>query len=59
MQRFEVIQADTWIAVLAVIANKVKQSVTSECMDCRAAARPEPVEGLALTQIEPSLRGTQ
>jgi len=34
-----------------VIANEVKQSMPSECMDCRAT--------LAVTQIEPSLRGTQ
>ena len=34
-----------------VIANKVKQSMTPDCMDCHAT--------LAVTQIKPSLRGTQ
>ena len=34
----------------SVIANAVKQSMTSDCMDCRAT--------LAVTQITPSLRGT-
>ena len=33
-----------------VIANEVKQSMTSNCLDCRAT--------LAVTQKKPSLRGT-
>ncbi|WP_422296963.1 hypothetical protein [Rhodoferax sp.] len=41
-----------------VIANAVKQSIFLDCMDCRALACPEFIEGLAVTQITPSLRGT-
>ncbi|MFZ2904078.1 MAG: hypothetical protein WA012_14335 [Rhodoferax sp.] len=44
-----------------VIANAVKQSMPldcMDCMDCHALACPEFIEGLAVTQITPSLRGT-
>jgi hypothetical protein len=33
-----------------VIANAVKQSMTPDCMDCRALACPEFIEGLAVTK---------
>ncbi|MFZ2903711.1 MAG: hypothetical protein WA012_12400 [Rhodoferax sp.] len=38
-----------------VIANAMKQSMSLDCMDCRALACPEFIEGLAVTQITPSL----
>jgi hypothetical protein len=39
------------IVKVAVIANAVKQSMTSDCMDCRALACPEFIEGLAVTKF--------
>jgi hypothetical protein len=47
------------IVKVAVIANPstgsgqaaVKQSMTSDCMDCRALACPEFIEGLAVTKF--------
>jgi hypothetical protein len=38
------------IVKVAVIANAVKQSMSLDCMGCRALACPEPVEGLAVTK---------
>jgi hypothetical protein len=38
------------IVKVAVIANAVKQSMTPDCMDCRALACPEFIEGLAVTK---------
>jgi len=38
------------IVKVAVIANAVKQSMSLDCMDCRALACPEFIEGLAVTK---------